>query len=63
MFSKSVSDEVSWWHCSVGHVFKRKGKHFIPVKILGNPLRKKSEIVHYLIYLELLPIPSHMVKT
>ena len=58
MFAKTVSEETVWWYVSVGHVFKRKGKHFIPVKMIGVPMSKKFEMIHYLIYLEIMQIPA-----
>jgi len=66
VFYKSLgSDNAVKWTIVVGAAFEREKdfKQFIPVKILGQPLRSRSTIVSYIMNLEMLNISKDKVKS
>ena len=62
VFYKRIGDHYQKWSVLVGIAFKKDKKFFIPVKIIGEPLRSRSTIVTYLMNLEVLKISKEIDK-
>lgn len=54
---KRISNFMVRWIVSVGKVFDKHGYYFIPIRIIGSPMHKRSTIVYSIIYLELMKFP------
>ena len=58
MFFKGVSgDKMVKWSINVGVVYRREdGRIFVPVKIIGYPLKSRSTVLRYIMNLEMLTL-------
>ena len=50
------------WVIKVGIAFKKDKKFYIPIKILGEPLKSRSTIISYLMNIELIKISKDIDK-
>lgn len=62
MFYKRVGDMMIKWTIIVGSAFKKERKFYIPIKLLGEPLKSRNSILVYLMNLELLKISKDIDK-
>ena len=61
VFYKRVSNFMTRWIISAGKIFDKQGYYFIPIKVIGCPLHKRSTIVYSTIYLELTKFPKSSI--
>jgi hypothetical protein len=59
---KRLSGYMTRWIISAGKVFDKQGFYFIPIRIIGSPMIKRSTIVHSVIYLELMKFPRSAIQ-
>lgn len=58
---KRISNHMVRWIISAGKVFDKHGYFFIPIRIIGSPLSKRSTVVYSIIYLELMRFPRSAI--
>jgi len=61
VFYKRISNLMVRWIISAGKVFEKHSYYFIPIKIIGSPMSKRSTIIKSTIYLELMKFPKSAI--
>lgn len=66
MFFKNLglgySDNLVKWVIYAGAAFAKEGKHYMPVKIVGKPMKSRSTIVIYNMNLEMIQVSRSAVE-
>ena len=58
---KRINNYMIRWIISAGKVFEKHGYYFIPIRVVGSPMHKRSTIVYSIIYLELMKFPRSAI--
>lgn len=62
IFFKRIGDHLIKWTIIIGSAFKKDKKFYIPVKIIGEPMKSRNTVVTYLMNLEMLKISKDIDK-